>query len=74
MVSSFPYPSLKQVDWNKRVKLAYVVIVPTFLYFIAIEPPTMLLAMFATFAASSPLLWAWRRLRRRPLRGTPSGG
>jgi len=74
MVSSFPYPSLKQVDWNKRVKLAYVVIVPTFLYFIAIEPPTMLLAMFATFAASSPLLWAWRRLRRRPLRGTSSGG
>jgi CDP-diacylglycerol--serine O-phosphatidyltransferase len=74
MVSSFAYPSLKQVDWDRKIKIAYFIIVPTFLYFIAIEPPTMLLAMFASFAASAPVLWLWRKLRRRPARVTRSGG
>lgn len=68
MVSSFPYPSLKQVDWSKRIKLAYAIIIPLFLALIVAEPPTMLLAMFASFAASAPVLSLWRRLRRRPTR------
>jgi CDP-diacylglycerol---serine O-phosphatidyltransferase len=74
MVSGFPYPSLKQVDWDRRIKLAYAVIVPTFLILIAAEPPTMLLAMFASFAASAPALSLWRRLRRRPLREAAKAG
>ncbi|MEZ5499315.1 MAG: CDP-diacylglycerol--serine O-phosphatidyltransferase [Steroidobacteraceae bacterium] len=64
MISSVPYPSLKQVEWDRRVKGYYMVIVPLFLAMIAIEPPTMLLAMFATFCLSAPLLWLARRLRR----------
>ncbi len=74
MVSSFPYPSLKQVDWDRRIKMAYAVIVPTFLVLIAREPPTMLLAMFATFVASAPFLWLWRKLRRKSARGTVHSG
>jgi len=64
MVSSFPYPSLKQVDWDRRVKLAYFIIVPVFLALIAAEPSTMLLSMFATYALPAPALWLGRRLRR----------
>jgi CDP-diacylglycerol--serine O-phosphatidyltransferase len=68
MVSKFAYPSLKQLDWDKRIKFAYAIIVPVFLGFIASEPPTMLLAMFATFAASAPCIWLWRKIFRSPRR------
>ncbi len=64
MVSGFAYPSMKQVDWDRRVKFAYFIIVPVFLALIAAEPPTMLLAMFATYALSAPVLWIGRRLFR----------
>lgn len=64
MVSGFAYPSMKQVDWDRRVKFAYFIIVPVFLALIAAEPPTMLLAMFATYALSAPALWIGRRLFR----------
>lgn len=64
MVSSFSYPSLKQLDMDRRVRFAYFIIVPLFFVLIALDPPTMLLAMFGTFAASAPALWLARRLRR----------
>ncbi|MCP5339032.1 MAG: CDP-diacylglycerol--serine O-phosphatidyltransferase [Sinobacteraceae bacterium] len=64
MVSGFAYPSMKQVDWDRRVKFAYFIIVPVFLALIAAEPPTMLLAMFSTYALSAPLFWLGRRLFR----------
>jgi CDP-diacylglycerol---serine O-phosphatidyltransferase len=64
MVSGFAYPSMKQVDWDRRVKFAYFIIVPVFLALIAAEPPTMLLAMFTTYALSAPALWIGRRVFR----------
>jgi CDP-diacylglycerol---serine O-phosphatidyltransferase len=64
MVSSFSYPSFKKFDLDRRIKFAYMIIVPLFFVLIASEPPTMLLSMFATYAASAPLLWVGRRLRR----------
>jgi CDP-diacylglycerol--serine O-phosphatidyltransferase len=71
MVSSFSYPSLKQFDMDRRVKFAYFIIVPLFFVLIALDPPTMLLAMFATFAAAAPALWLGRRVRRL-FRGDPA--
>ncbi len=65
MVSSFSYPSLKQVDDDRRVKFLTLTIVLLSFVFIAIDPPTMLFAMFATYAMSAPALWLWRRLLRR---------
>jgi hypothetical protein len=41
-----------------------MIIVPLFFVLIAVDPPTMLLSMFATYAASAPVLWAVRRIRR----------
>ncbi len=73
MVSSVPYPSLKQVDLDRRVRFYYFIVVPLFLALIALDPPSMLLAMFTTFALSAPLLWIGRRLRRL-LRGNEASG
>ncbi len=64
MVTSFSYPSFKQFDIDRRIKRAYMIIVPLFFVLIAVDPPTMLLSMFATYAASAPVLWVVRRIRR----------
>lgn len=73
MVSSFGYPSFKQFDLDRRIKFAYMLIVPLFFVLIAIDPPTMLLSMFATYALSAPVLWAGRRVRRL-VRNSPAAG
>jgi CDP-diacylglycerol---serine O-phosphatidyltransferase len=65
MVSSFSYLSLKQVDVGKRVQYSYVafVILPM-LIMIRIDPPTMLFAMFISYATYGPVQWMVRKLRR----------
>jgi hypothetical protein len=50
-----------------------MLLVPLTFVLIAVDPPTMLLAMFGTYALSAPVLWAGRRLRRL-WRGTPGTG
>ncbi|HWM70735.1 MAG: CDP-diacylglycerol---serine O-phosphatidyltransferase [Gammaproteobacteria bacterium] len=73
MVSRFSFPSFKQFNLDRRVKFVYVLIVPLFFVLIALDPPAMLLAMFATYALSAPVLWVGRRLRRL-FRGPPVAG
>lgn len=73
MVSSFSYPSFKQFDLDRRIKFAYMLIVPLFFVLIAIDPPTMLLSLFGTYAVSAPVLWIGRRVRRL-FRGAPAAG
>jgi CDP-diacylglycerol--serine O-phosphatidyltransferase len=64
MVSSFSYPSFKQFDIDRRIRGAYMILIPLFFVLIALDPPSMLLSMFATYAVSAPVLWAFRRIRR----------
>lgn len=64
MVSGIPYPSIKQIDWNARMKFFYFVIVPISLALVAVEPPSMLLLLFTIYVLLAPLLWLIRRLRR----------
>jgi CDP-diacylglycerol--serine O-phosphatidyltransferase len=73
MVSRFSYPSFKQFNLDRRIRFAYMLIVPLFFVLIAIDPPSMLLSMFGTYALSAPVLWVGRRLRRA-LRGAPTPG
>ena len=73
MVSRFSYPSFKQFDLDRRIKFVYMLLVPLFFVLIAVDPPTMLLSMFATYAVSAPVLWAGRRIRRA-LRAAPAAG
>ena len=68
IVSSFSYLSLKQVDVSARVKYSYIafVILPM-LVMIKWDPPTMLFAMFISYATYGPVQWIGRKLfRRRP--------
>jgi CDP-diacylglycerol--serine O-phosphatidyltransferase len=74
MVSRFSYPSFKQFNLDRRIRFAYMVIVPLFFVLIAIDPPTMLLSMFATYALSAPILWIGRRIRRMFRGSTPAAG
>jgi CDP-diacylglycerol---serine O-phosphatidyltransferase len=64
MVSSFSYPSFKQFDLDRRIRFAYMLIVPLFFVLIALDPPTMLLSTFSIYAVSAPLTWIGRRIRR----------
>jgi CDP-diacylglycerol--serine O-phosphatidyltransferase len=64
MVSSIPYPSIKQIDWTARVKFFYFVIVPISLALVAAEPPGMLLLLFTIYVSLAPLLWMLRKLRK----------
>ncbi len=64
MVSRFSYPSFKQLNLDRRIKFAYMLIVPLFFVLVAVDPPTMLLSIFSVYALSAPLLWTGRRLRR----------
>jgi len=73
MVSRFSYPSFKQFDLDRRIRFVYMLLVPLVFVLIAIDPPTMLLSLFGTYALSAPLLWAGRRLRRA-VRGAPAAG
>jgi CDP-diacylglycerol---serine O-phosphatidyltransferase len=73
MVSSFGYPSFKKFDLDRRIRFVYMLLVPFAFVLIAVDPPTMLLAMFGTYALSAPVLWIGRRLRRL-FRGAPGAG
>jgi CDP-diacylglycerol--serine O-phosphatidyltransferase len=73
MVSRFSFPSFKQFNLDRRIKFVYILLVPLFFVLIALDPSTMLLSMFGTYALSAPLLWIGRRLRRA-MRGAPAGG
>lgn len=65
MVSSFSYLSLKQVDAGKRVKYSYFgIVIPAMLFLINMDPPTMLFAMFISYASYGPVQWLGRKLRR----------
>jgi CDP-diacylglycerol---serine O-phosphatidyltransferase len=73
MVSSFSFPSFKQFNLDRRIRFVYILLVPLFFVLIALDPSTMLLSMFGTYAVSAPLLWIGRRLRRLT-RGAPASG
>ncbi len=67
MVSSFSYISMKGVDVNARVKYSYLAfVIGPLLVGIAIDPPTMLFAMFISYATYGPVQWLVRKLRRPP--------
>jgi CDP-diacylglycerol--serine O-phosphatidyltransferase len=73
MVSRFGYPSFKQFNLDRRIKFVYMLFMLLFFVAIAVDPPSILLAMFGVYALSAPLLWAGRRIRRL-VRGAPHTG
>ena len=65
MVSSFSYLSLKGVEVTARIKYSYIAfVIGPLLIGIAVDPPTMLFAMFVSYATYGPVTWLVRKLRR----------
>ncbi len=63
MVSRFSYWSGKEINIQGRIPWAYALIVP--LIYIVFSSPETLVSLFGLYAASAPLYWCWRKLRRR---------
>jgi phosphatidylserine synthase len=69
MVSGFGYPSFKQFKLDRRVRFVSLLLVVLIVVLVAVVlnatgPPTLLLAIFGTYALSAPVIWVFRRLRR----------
>jgi CDP-diacylglycerol---serine O-phosphatidyltransferase len=71
MVSRFYYWSFKGLESTDRLRFQQVILVPLAFVLIAVKPEVVLLVFFGLFAASAPVIWLVRKLRRRP---GPAGG
>ena len=65
MVSKFSYWSGKDLNLRGKVPWASLALVPLVYILIAGGPAETLLATFGTYAASAPMIWVWRKLRRK---------
>ncbi|GHE43844.1 CDP-diacylglycerol--serine O-phosphatidyltransferase [Vulcaniibacterium thermophilum] len=67
MVSRLRYYSFKGAGpRHDRVPFLAVIVVVAVLVAVAIDPPTVLLAIGTLYALSAPAMWAYRRLRPSP--------
>src|SRR6202451_4330043 len=64
MVSRFSYSSFKGFDLTRPVRFISLVVVALGFIFIAQAPPVVRRAIFGGYAAWSPIVWLWRRVRR----------
>ncbi len=64
MVSRFSYASFKGFDLTRPVRFTALVLVIVVFAVVGHDPPIVLLAIFGGYAAWSPIVWVWRRLRR----------
>lgn len=61
MVSNFNYSSFKGLDFKGRVPFVSILAVVLVFAILAIDTPKMLLAIFAAYGLSGPILWAWAK-------------
>ena len=64
MVSKFPYWSGKEVNARARIPWLYALSIPLIYVLVSLAPQS-LFTLFAAYAASAPLYWLARRLRRK---------
>jgi CDP-diacylglycerol--serine O-phosphatidyltransferase len=65
MISRFAFNSFKYASPGAKVRFTYIIFVPLAFVLIFLYPPITLLVIFGSYAASAPLLWVYRKLRRR---------
>jgi CDP-diacylglycerol--serine O-phosphatidyltransferase len=65
MVSRFPYFSGKDIGPETRIPFAFMLLLPLGFVLVGSSPPEMLFGLFSLFALAGPVLWVWRRTRRR---------
>ncbi len=65
MVSNVLYYSFKDVDFKGQVPFWILTVIALVLGIISISTSTFLWLLFLLYALSGPLLWCWRRYKRR---------
>ena len=65
MIANFPYYSFKTIELRRRVPFAVVIAVVFVFGLVTLDPPSILLAGFAAYALSGPVMLVLRRRRRR---------
>lgn len=65
MVSSIHYRSFKDLDLKGRVPFIVILLLVLIYVLISIDPPEVLLLIFALYAISGPIGWVWRQMRKR---------
>jgi CDP-diacylglycerol---serine O-phosphatidyltransferase len=65
MISRFPFNSFKAAKPGAKVKYRYIIFVVLAFVIVFLHPPITLLVIFGSYAASAPLIWVYRKLRRR---------
>lgn len=63
MVSNIRYSSFKGFDVHGRVPFVVLILVLLVFALVTIDPPSILLALFALYGASGPVQWLWRRVK-----------
>ena len=65
MVSRFRYYSFKEVSPGRRISFAYLIGIVLIFILISLDPPSVLLILFAVYASSGPIYWLWCKLAAR---------
>lgn len=68
MVSNIRYRSFKDVDLKNNVKFVVILATVTTIAVVAIDPETVLLTIFASYAISGPIATIWGLRQKRLLR------
>lgn len=73
MVSKFSYWSGKELNVRGRIPWVYALVIPL-IYVLVSLAPASLFTIFGAYAASAPLYWVLRKVRRRRKDPAASGG
>lgn len=68
MVTNFSYYSFKDINFKNKVPFAALLAVVLVIMFITIDPPKVLFAAAIIYALSAPIVYAFRKYKRRSQR------
>ncbi|MFM8665287.1 MAG: CDP-diacylglycerol--serine O-phosphatidyltransferase [Betaproteobacteria bacterium] len=67
MVTNAPFYSFKDVRLKKSVPFVVIVVIALVIALINVHPPIVLFGMFLIYGASGYVLYAWRRMKGKPV-------
>ena len=66
MVTNLPYYSFKDFDLKKSVPFIVIVLIALTIAAITTDPPSVLFGIFAVYALSGYVVYAWRKFKGVP--------
>jgi CDP-diacylglycerol--serine O-phosphatidyltransferase len=67
MVTNAPFYSFKDISLKRSVPFAVIVVIALGIALINVHPPLVLFGIFLSYGASGYVLYAWRRLKGKPV-------